>query len=194
MPEDKDMIVTGETVCLGPRRKDLIPTYLGWINDPEVNRFLTMWGTAMSLEDEEKWYASTGAPNERLFTIYHRQSMKPIGNTGLHRIDHRHKNCEMGIVLGEKDYWGRGFGTEAVRLVLDFGFIGLGLHSIHLRVLSHNERAIRCYEKAGFKMAGRLRDAFQVGGQYVDHILMDILGSEFESPYLKSLLDDTEGR
>lgn len=188
MAEERDMILVGEQVCLGPRRRDLIPTYLGWANDPEVNCYLTLWGAAMSLEDEEKWYESTGGPNDRMLTVYAREDLAPIGNTGLHGIDFRNGTAELGIMIGAKDYWGRGMGTEATRLMLDFGFTGLGLHCIQLRALATNDRAIRCYEKAGFKVAGRVREFMKIGGQRFDYIMMDVLASEFTSPVLGPML------
>lgn len=190
MAEERDMILVGEDVCLGPRRKDLIPTYLRWVNDPEVNCYLTMWGAALSLEDEEKWYESTGGPNERMLTIYARENLVPIGNTGLHGIDFRNGTAELGIMLGAKDYWGRGMGTEATRLMLDFGFTGLGLHCIQLRVLATNERAIRCYENTGFRVAGRVREFMKIGSQRFDYILMDVLAAEFTSPVLGPMLSE----
>jgi len=191
MTEARDMILAGEKTCLGPRRKDLLQTYLRWINDPQVNCYLTMWGAAMSMEDEENWYEGmTGSPEHRLLTVYDRENLKPIGNTGLHQIDSRHGTAEFGIVIGEREYWGRGFGTEATRLMLDYGFTGLGLHCIRLRVFSPNERAIRCYENVGFRRAGRLREAERRGNHRFDHILMDMLHHEFESPMLHELLAD----
>lgn len=189
MLDESTMIVSGQKVALGPRRRDLIPTYLRWINDPEVNCYLTMWGAAMSIEDEEKWYESTGRPNERLFTIYLRASGEPLGNMGLHAIDFRNGTAELGIMLGEKEHWGQGLGTEAVSLGLDFGFTALGLNVIRLRALSHNTRAIRCYEKAGFRLAGRFRQAHRIAGRHVDEVLMDILASEFKSPVLGPMLE-----
>ncbi len=185
---EPQVVLTGERVCLGPVRKDLIPVYQRWINDPEVNLFLTLWGTVLSLEDEEKWYEGINSRTDRIFTVYHRESMVPIGNTGLHRVDFRHGSAELGIVLGEKEYWGQGLGTEAVRLVVDFGLTALGLNSIRLRVLEHNLRAVRCYEKAGFRTAGRFRQAMKVGSRLYDEVLMDVVASEFVSPVLGGIL------
>ncbi|MFO8060576.1 MAG: GNAT family protein [Bacillota bacterium] len=190
MIEERDMILIGEKVCLGPRRRDLLPEYLRWANDPEVNCYLQLWGAAMSLEDEEKWYESTGGPHQRVLTVYCREDIVPIGNTGLHGIDFRHGTAELGIMLGEKEHWGRGLGTEATQLMLDYGFTGLGLHCIQLRALACNARAIRCYEKAGFRMAGRIREFMRVGGQRFDYVMMDILASEFTSPVLGPMLQE----
>ncbi len=185
---DNGIIIRGEQVGLGPRRSDLIPTYLQWVNDPEVNAYLTLWGSAMSLEDEEAWYRSTASQAQRLFTVYHLASGEPIGNLGLHNIDHANRTALLGIMLGNRDYWGQGLGTEAVRLGLDFGFCALNLNAVRLSVHAHNDRALRCYEKAGFKRVGQFRQVYLRAGVPVDEILMDILASEFESPVLGPML------
>jgi RimJ/RimL family protein N-acetyltransferase len=94
----------------------------------------------------------------------------------------------LGIVIGEKSRWGQGYGQEAVKLLLDYGFSLLNLNSVMLGTFSFNQRALRCYEKVGFKMIGRRRDARIIAGEKHDMILMDILAEEFESPFVKGLL------
>jgi RimJ/RimL family protein N-acetyltransferase len=95
----------------------------------------------------------------------------------LHSIDHDHKSAELQIRIGERDSWGRGLGTEAVTLLVRRAFDGLGLHRVQLQVFATNARAIRAYEKAGFEVEGRRRDAVFVGGGYVDLLVMATLRS-----------------
>ena len=83
------------------------------------------------------------------------------------------------ITLGEHDAWGRGLGTEATELMLEHAFERLGLHRVGLSVFSYNERAIRAYEKAGFVIEGRLRDAVLRDGRYFDEIQMGALAREW---------------
>lgn len=183
--------IVGEKVALGPRRRDLLPLYLKWMNDFEVTRGLGAATRPLTWEAEESWYerASTDRSGDDVgFTVYERSNMRPIGNAGLHRIDHANRTAEFGIVIGEKDCWGKGFGTEVTQLMLDYGFTVLGLHHIMLRVYDFNERAIRAYIRAGFRIAGRLREAHRFGGHTHDVVLMDCLATEFQSPVLHRLL------
>src|SRR5438132_490708 len=105
--------IVGEKVALGPRRRELLPLYQRWINDFGVARSLAAGLRPISWEEEEAWYDGSAAnQREVVFTIYERPSLRPVGNTGLHRIDHFHRTAEFGIMIGEKDVWGRGYGTE----------------------------------------------------------------------------------
>jgi RimJ/RimL family protein N-acetyltransferase len=83
--------------------------------------------------------------------------------------------------VGEREYWGRGYGTEAMRLVLQFAFQELNLHRVSLGVFAYNERAIRSYEKAGFRIEGRLRQGIHRVNQRWDEVVMGILRSEWET-------------
>lgn len=181
--------ITGERVSLGPIRRDLIPHYQRWMNDFAVTRTLGIPLTPMTLEAEESWYqtASTGERGVQ-FTIYERDTLRPIGTTGLHDINHQHRTATFGIQIGEKDCWGKGYGTETARLMLDYGFTALGLHNIMLQVFSNNERGRRAYLRAGYREIGRRRQAHRLGAEAHDIILMDCLATEFESPVLKRLL------
>lgn len=91
--------------------------------------------------------------------------------------------------MSEKECWGKGYGTEVAELMLDYGFGGLSLHNIMLRVYSDNERGIRAYTRAGFREIGRRREAHRLGGRAYDVVYMDCLASEFRSPVQHRLLD-----
>lgn len=181
--------VMGERVALGPHRRDLLPRYQAWINDFSVTRTLGAPLRPMTREAEEAWYeGAVKAGNSASFTIYERATLRPIGNTGLHEIDHRHRTATFGILIGEKDCWGKGYGTETARLMLDYGFTALGLHNIMLQVFSYNERGLRAYRRAGFRECGRRREAHRLGDTAHDIISMECLATEFESPVLRELL------
>ena len=94
----------------------------------------------------------------------------------------------MGVGIGEHDCWGKGYGTEATRLILDYAFTVLGLHNVMLRVFSYNERAIRSYRKVGFKEMGRRRQAQRIGGQTYDVVYMDCLATDFTGSVLRQFL------
>ena len=194
-PDDQPPIINiaGEKVALGPLRRDLVPLYQRWYNDFEVMRFLdTMRPT--SLEAPEEWYARVSKKkNEAHFTIYAKAQLRPIGAAGLNGINHANRTAEFEIMIGEKDHWGKGYGTEVTKLMLDYGFTCLGLHNIFLWVNDANERGIGAYHRAGFRMAGRLRQCSRLGGRAYDEILMDCLATEFKSGALRHLLPDSAG-
>jgi RimJ/RimL family protein N-acetyltransferase len=103
-------------------------------------------------------------------------------------VDLVNRTGMLGIVIGEKSRWDQGYGEEAVNLLLDYGFNLLNLNNVMLGTFSFNKRAIRCYEKVGFKLVGRRREARIIAGEKHDLILMDILAAQFESPYVKPML------
>jgi RimJ/RimL family protein N-acetyltransferase len=181
--------ILGNKVALGPLRRDLIPTYQRWINDFEVTRTLGAPIRPLTYESEEKWYEGA-ATNEKSvsFTIYEKSTLRPIGNTSLMYIDHQHRTAEFGILIGEKDVWGKGYGTETAHLMLDYGFTVLGLHNIMLRAASFNERGLRAYRRAGFREFGRRRESGRLGGQTFDTIYMECLASELKGTILSHLL------
>jgi len=191
-PEAPIINITGEKIALGPTRRDLVPLYQKWMNDFEVIRTLGAPLRPITHEAEERWYEEA-SKNEIQFTIYELPAMRPIGNTGLDSIDHFHRTATFGILIGEKECWGKGYGTETTRLMLDYGFHALGLHNIMLTAFSFNERGLRAYTRAGFREVGRRREAFRLGGQPYDVVYMDCLATEFESPVMRSLIVDRIG-
>src|SRR5690349_5174533 len=113
--------VAGEKIALGPARRDLIPLYQAWINDVAVTRFLRSW--PMTLDQEVSWYEGMVKDSRMTyFTIYELPTYRPIGGIDLHGIDRVNRTAELGIMIGEADARGRGLGTEAVRLMCDYGF------------------------------------------------------------------------
>ncbi|MDQ4044305.1 MAG: GNAT family N-acetyltransferase [Chloroflexota bacterium] len=182
------VIVQGQLVGLGPLRRDLSPVYQRWVNDVRVHRTLALPGLPISLEAEMDWLDGALKSRDAIFTIYELATMRPIGNTGLHAIDHADGTAEFGIVIGEPDVWGKGYGTESTRLLLGYGFDVLGLHHIRLEVYANNERAWRAYERAGFRRAGVLRQAKRIGRERFDVILMDVLADQFPHSHLHEMM------
>jgi diamine N-acetyltransferase len=178
--------LVGEKVALGPIRRDLVAVYQRWINDFEVLRTLGARGLQpQTAESELAWYERMAvSETDVAFTMYERSSLRPIGNVGLHQIDHYNRTAIFGIVIGEKDCWGKGYGTEATRLVLDYAFTGLGLHNVMLNVFATHERAIRAYRRAGFREIGRRRQSHRVAGDLEDIVFMDCLATDVHRPAL----------
>ena len=181
--------ITGELVTLGPISRDLIPLYTRWINDFSALRTL---GTVVlgptTIESEESWYDTT-SKGERgvLFTIREKATGKPIGNCGLNKIFPNNRSAIFGIMIGEQDARGKGYGTEAAHLILDYAFTALGLHSVNLTCAEFNLAGLKAYAKAGFKECGRLRETNWFAGRYWDTVLMDCLESEFSGSVLKDI-------
>lgn len=187
--------VRGELVGLGPIRREYIPLYQRWMNDFETTRFLDYQPRPMTLEQETAWFEGTASGNgEITFTIYELSTGRPIGNCGLHNLDLRNRRAELGILIGEPEARGKGYGTEAMRLLADFGFTALGLQSLMLWTYEYNIAGQRCYAKAGFREMGRRRASRWHAGRFWDEIAMDLLASEFESPALRALLDPESAR
>ncbi len=176
--------IEGELVALGPLRRDLLATYHRWISDFGTGRTLGFPPRPMTIEQETAWYDGRAVEGEASFTIYERPALRPIGNTGLHGVDHRNRSAVFGIMIGEPDCRGKGYGTEATRLMLDYAFTALGLHNVLLTCYEFNFAGRRAYAKAGFKEIGRRRQCRWLNGRLWDEIFMDCLATEFDSPVL----------
>ena len=109
-----------------------------------------------------------------------------IGSVSLEKIDWKDRNATLGIMIGEEEYRSKGYGTEAIRLILEYGFKYLNLQNIKLDLMEFNERALKCYQKCGFKEYGRRRKCKYINGKYYDTISMDILAEEFEGDYIRN--------
>jgi len=187
--------ILGELVALGPLDRTLLPTYQRWMSQFDMLRTLDFPPQPLTLEAETAWFEATArSTSEMYFTIYERDGWRPIGNLDLRAIDFRNRSAEFGITIGEADCRGKGYGTEATRLTLDYAFTALGLHSVMLAVFAYNPGAIRAYEKAGFREIGRRREAKWMGGRLWDIIYMDCLATEFESPVLSKIFAPDEPR
>ncbi|HLF06712.1 MAG TPA: GNAT family protein [Thermoplasmata archaeon] len=180
MSARRSTILRGPRVSLGLIDERDVPSFVRWMSDLEMTMNLGNFGFIPTPENETEWIRA-GLKNERnrLFGIVLNRGTRHIGNCGLHELDMSSRHAMLGIAIGEKACWGKGYGREAVRLLCDFGFNVLGLHSIHLTVFGFNVRGIKAYEAVGFRESGRLREARRYGTQWVDSVYMDILEDEF---------------
>ena len=184
--------ISGEKVALGPTHKGMIPFFAKWENDFSVS---VMGGdplfprTREAIEADYDRFSQEGPRHFIGFAIYELATMRLIGVTDLRHIDHVSRTAHYGISIGEKDCWGKGYGTETTILMLDYAFTVLGLHNILLSTFSYNERAIRAYTRAGFRVMGRWREAQRLGDQVYDIVFMDCLASDFSSPLKQRVVD-----
>ncbi len=180
--------IVGERVALGPLRRELVPWYHRWRNDFEVQRTFGDEPRPVTLEERHAWFERQAVGGDAVwFTIYETATWRSIGTTDLFDLDQRHRSAAFGMLIGEAVARGRGLGTETARLVLDYAFTALGLHSVHLETDEFNRAARRAYAKAGFREVGRRREATRFAGRWWDLILMDCLAAEFASPVLGRL-------
>jgi RimJ/RimL family protein N-acetyltransferase len=176
--------ITGERVMLGPLRRDLTPLYERWINDLQTMRTYDML-RPLTTEQVEQWYERESRNLETIrFTIYERASSTPIGKMALYDINHHQQRATFSILIGAEAGRGKGYGTEATRLMLDYAFTILGVHNVFLEAVEFNVAGIRAYENAGFKECGRRREAFLLFGRRWDKVFMDCLATEFKGSVL----------
>lgn len=186
---DRIVNIVGERVALGPFRRDLIPVYQRWMNDFETMRTYKT-PRPVTAEQATAWYEEQTTKEQiTRFTVYELATWRPIGKTALGDIDFHHRSAEFGIIIGEPDCRGKGYGTEATLLTLDYAFTALALHNVMLEVAEFNQAGRRAYAKAGFRELGRRRQCWMMGGRLWDNIYMDCLATEFSSPVLGRVFD-----
>lgn len=152
-----------------------------WVNDREVTRFLA-FRYQMSLAAEEAWLrdlASKPTSYERAFFAIETKDGAHIGNTNLFDVKPEDRKAKLGIMIGEKNCWSKGYGSDALTTLLRFAFGEMNLNRVELDVFAFNERAIASYRKCGFVEEGRRRQALYKGGRYHDVLVMGALRDEW---------------
>jgi diamine N-acetyltransferase len=168
--------IVGDRVALGPLDRRYLDDYHRWHNDPGLAATAADLSLPGTREEREAWYARAAAgtdPTVVRFTVFDRQTGAPLGLCNLNRVNHHHGTAELGIAIGDASVRGRGYGTEATRLLTRYAFERLGLHNVMLRVYANNPAGIRAYEKAGFREFGRRTGARRYLGQRYDEIHME---------------------
>ncbi len=181
--------LVGERIYLSPKsceEEDIIK-FTEWMNDFEITDYIDNSSMSFSYESEKEWIiASAKKSSPGNFNIIDLETNELIGSVGFDKIKDVSRSAVLGIFIGNDKYRSNGYGTEAIKLLLEYGFKYLNLHSIKLTVLDVNARAYKCYIKCGFKETGRDREAMYLNGKYHDVINMDILESEFTGDYIKN--------
>lgn len=154
-----------------------------WMNDPEIRQFI-LRQTPLDPIDEQKWHEGRSrgpTPTDIGFAIVLKEGNRHIGNTGIHHIDWINRNAGTGAVIGEKDCWSKGYGSEAKALVLEYCFNTLGLHRIWSTVLATNPRSLTYLKKSGYREEGIMREHIYRNGVWVDEIQLGILDHEWRA-------------
>jgi RimJ/RimL family protein N-acetyltransferase len=178
--------LVGEICYLSPVCLEDVEKYTEWVNDMETGLYV-LYGSNVIDTNKETEILSYLIKHNVIMAIIEKATNKPIGFCGLHDRNEIHRTATFGISIGDKSYWGQGIGTEATMLLLDYAFNMLNLNSVMLEVIDYNKRAIKCYEKCGFSIIGKKRQAIFIAGMFHDTLLFDILASDFTSLYIKPL-------
>lgn len=174
-------ILKGKLINLRPLTLKDAPNFCKWFEDEEVTMFISLRGQgAPSLKQEREWIKKNLKSKDIAYFCIETKDHKHVGSVSLMHIDLHNKYAEFGIAIGDKRYWGQGLGTEATKMMLEYGFKKLKLHRIDLRVVAYNFRAQRTYKKVGFVYEGRQRALVYYKKNWHDMILMGILKTEWE--------------
>lgn len=172
--------IVGKKVYLSPINSEDYLQYTEWLNDFEIAKCLDKHAFILTIDKEKEWINNQKNDQYNL-AIIDKEKDKIIGNIGLMNINVINRTAELGIFIGDKDYLSKGYGSEAIMLILDFGFNYLNLNNIMLKVFAFNKRAIKAYEKCGFKIFGTWKECNYFNGEYVDVIYMNILKRDFDN-------------
>lgn len=177
----------GNKIYLSPINKEDYSVFTEWINNLENSIRLGNSTTTFSAQAEINFLEKASLQNHIFFVIT-KNDDKVIGSCSFYIVDHLHQKGELGIFLGEPFEKNKGYGSEAVQLLVEYGFKILNLHSIMLKVFSFNVNAIHVYEKIGFKRCGVRREAYLLNGKWYDELFYDILSSECTTTFLDNKL------
>ena len=181
--------LVGDRIYFSPISLDDTEEYLDMVNEINVSVGLgcVVYTGIVDFEREKEVLSSL--KKKKNFAVRLLENNELLGNIGFNSIGEIHRTAEIGIMLGNPKYQRKGYGMEALNLLLDYGFSFLNLRNIYLKVFEYNEAAYNLYKKAGFREVGRLRKAVEIMGKTYDEIIMDMLKEEFQSVYIKRELE-----
>ena len=174
--------LVGDRIYFSPKgvSEEEIEKFTEWMNDFQVTDYIGRTSQITTYSSEKEYLENAEKnTNKRTFNIVNLEDDKLIGTVGLEHIHWVERSAVLGIFIGDKDFRSNGYGTEAIKLLLEYGFKYLNLHSIRLDLLSVNERAHKCYLKCGFKELGVRKQSHYLEGIYHDSIYMQILKEYF---------------
>ena len=174
-------LLQGDCVYLDAVTRDDVPLFGKWFSDIELLNYLWMMPVfPQTEEDELEWFERTRKSKDFLFAIRRIENNQLIGSVSLNEPEWRNRSSIFGIAIGDRDYWGKGYGTDATKIIIRYGFLELNLNRIELLVYSYNQRAIKSYEKIGFVHEGTRRQALFRDGHYHDIRIMALLREEWQ--------------
>ena len=183
MTNDADVFIRGDGMYLrGLCARDLDGNWYRWFNDVEVTHFQDKGYFPNTRELQARYYERmTASETDVVLAIVDAATGRHVGNVGLHDIKWIHRTAMLGIVIGEKEYWGRGFGKQAWALITRYGFETLNLAKICANVIDGNDRSLACAKHAGFEVEGRQRQQIYRRGTYHDLIMLGVTRTAWAS-------------
>lgn len=179
--------ITGEKVYLrGIEESDAEGPYLDWLNDVEVTRFLETAGRFPTSKESLLDYirSMTRSDQDILFAIHDVATDEFIGTSHLGPINWVTGISPMGIMIGNKKFWGKSYASEAIKLVVDYAFRRLNLHKVSAGVAAINQGSLKAFEKAGFKVEGQAKSQVLLNGEYYDSQYLGLTKQDFMREFL----------
>lgn len=173
----RSIVLQGERIYLRTLSpEDVNGTYLRWMTDQTTNRFLESRFAKHSLESLREYIVDKlNDTSNAFFAIVLKNEDRHIGNIKIGPIDAHHRLADIGILIGEKDCWGRGYASEAISLLVTYAFVTLNLHKVTAGCYAPNKGAIKAFEKAGFVQEGLRKAHCLYEGTYVDDVLLGLI-------------------
>ena len=170
--------IIGDRIYLSPMNSDDYLKYVEWLSNYEIAKGVDHVSHLVSIEGEKAWLEK--ATSEKYnFAIVNKETDTLMGNISLMKIHDVNRTAELGIFIGDEENLSRGYGSEAIMLLLDYAFNYVNLNNVMLKVFDYNKRAIKAYEKCGFKTFGVWKKSHYFNGEYSDEIFMNILKEDF---------------
>lgn len=177
-------MIEGKRITLRPLKMSDWEKTIQWRNDSVIKRMAMMHPFPITEMVEKQWYEGIlkSTSDKMVYFAITKKDDTPVGFIMLNKISHTHRNCTLGIVIGEKEVQGKGFGKEAMELILNYAFNTLNINKVTVEVVEINKNALALYKKLGFIKEGRLRQQFYAEGKYLDVVIMTKFRDGFIAP------------
>lgn len=173
------MVIEGKLIRLRAVEKKDLKQLMNWRNDPDVKKFTREY-RVLSMQNQTQWLESLARDKNTIMFVVETKKEKLIGCTGLTYIDWKNRRAEVSIYIGDKKHKGKGYGTDTLRTLMEYGFKELNLHMLFGEIFEYNKANIRLFEKCGFKKDAVLRHRLYRDGKYWDSLFYSILDKEWK--------------
>lgn len=177
--KERPIAIVSDRLLLLPLESSDAEVVLEWVNNEEIVRNFQFFTGAISIEEEVRYIEDMeDSSTDLLLGII--EAGELIGTCGLHEIDFKNDTARLGVIIGKKEHWNKGYAREAICVLLDFAFSAAGLHKIYLNVFVTNQKSIRLYAEIGFQTEATLKGEYKIRGEYVDMFRMSVLKNEWQ--------------